>query len=356
MGKLFAFRRRLSKKLIGRHIFLADFMAANQTLHPRWASNPEFSRAVMAQHGRLWRMLGAEGQLDYEARAQASDKVRQDLLQEKLGDIEELMLQHASFKMSSSAWSLSDVQELLRMFSLDVWSQNKVQDLRAEALLPPEPPTEQAQQELGHAEVPLEQREPQVPGWMKAIAKLRQAFGGSVLALITEHEPTFWLFLYARQSPFRLYFLELLVQHGVRYQATQGSFAEVLKACAAEPVWCFQRASTKVSLDYELPLVSAEQVFVLPQVAFHPHNSDSFASWAAFRPLEACVEPEELLGSQDGAHHQSEASCQAQPQQVTRAPAEVPLVGGLCPSRGHRHRLCRCQVVNSSSTAEGICG
>ena len=318
-GQALRLRRRLSKKLIGRHIFLAEFMAANQTLHPRWSTNPDFSRAVLAQHGRVWRLLGAEAQQDYEVRAQASDRLRQDTLQEKLLGIEELIqqsasedekrafLQQASFKVSTAAWSMRDVEDLLLSFASESWSQSKVQDLRAQALLPPEPPTQELQAQLEQAQVPLEHKEPQPPGWMKVIARLRQAFGGAVLALITEEKPTFWLFLCARQSPFCLYFLELLLQDGVRHPGSAGSFAEVLKACAAEPQWSFQRSSTTVSLDYELPQVSAEHVFVLPQVAFHPHNTDSFASWATFLPLEACLEPHDASSRLDVADNKARA-------------------------------------------------
>ena len=54
-------------------------------------------------------------------------------------------------------------------------------------------------------------------GW-KQVAKLREWFAGCVFSLVEGEEATYWLFVYAKQSPFRLYFLELNEQDGVHAQ------------------------------------------------------------------------------------------------------------------------------------------
>ena len=348
-GQAERLRRRLSKRLTGRHVFLADFMAANQTVHPRWSSNPEFSRSVMAQHGRVWRLLGPQTQQEYEVRASASEDLRQDLLQAKLGDIEELVeksarldqskeqSQQASFKLSCCTWSLEEVQELLACFNLEEWSRSKVQSLRAAALAPPEPPSEQVQAQLLEATVVPEERQPAPPGWMKQVAQQRQDFAGAVFSLVSEDSATYWLYLYAKQSPYRLFFLELLLDEGVTADHREASYASVLKACAAEPRWSFQRASTKVSMDFELPPVAAEQVFVLPQVAFHPQTSDSFVSWATFVPLAGVLREPAVHNPQTSPRVQSPPWSKAHSRPAPGTAVEAPPARGIHTERTTEH-------------------
>ena len=97
----------------------------------------------------------------------------------------------------------------------------------------------------------------------------RQRYAGTIFALVVDEEASYWLFWYAKQSPYRLYFLRLSLEDGICKDFEPASFTEAFQACAAEPVWSFQRATTTVTLDYDLPMVAPDMVFVLPQIAFH---------------------------------------------------------------------------------------
>ena len=83
-------------------------------------------------------MLGEETQLQYEARATASEQVRQQGLQDKLEELDELIhksaavdlskaeAHQAAFKLSRCAWSMADIADILTLFASDEWSVRKV--------------------------------------------------------------------------------------------------------------------------------------------------------------------------------------------------------------------------------------
>ena len=91
----------------------------------------------MAQHGRVWRLLGAEAQQDYEARAHANELLRQDLLQTKLVELEQIIhqtaveddqkaqAQQAAFSVSKCHLSPADFEAILEHFTAEHWSHSK---------------------------------------------------------------------------------------------------------------------------------------------------------------------------------------------------------------------------------------
>ena len=298
-------RRRSSKTLMGRHIFLSDFMAANQKVYPRWTSNPEFARSVMEQHSKVWQMLGVDVQQEYELRAKAAQQQRQELLEQKKSDIEKAIEQLADqdlkkqrafqpppFRLSSCRWTPDQLSSLATLMDSALYSQSRVQDLRREALAAPSMPSATTQQQLAEADVTVCPKDPQPLDWMKKVATLRDRFAGRVFALVPdeeESEASYWFFLYARQSPMRLYFMSLEFVDTPLVQPDLSNLQQALRLCADQPSWTFSVSASKMVLDLDLPQVKEEEVYVLPHIALHHQGSADVCSWAQFVPFSRCV-------------------------------------------------------------------
>ena len=222
--KIEKINRRLRARISGRHVFLGHFFAARSALEAS-SSAQDLAQDAMRDHGRWWSALSSETQSHYAARAALENERRTASLREEQQSLlenlrlsndrlaEENLEQLQLLRLSNCVWSEVVSAKFWKFMTEGDFSTRKVDELRAQALEPPAAPpiANQAAMQTMPIHHPCKPSAPS--SWMKALAKARDVLHGCIIAVHqVDVDVSYFMFLYAKESPYLLWFLPLMLQ------------------------------------------------------------------------------------------------------------------------------------------------
>ena len=156
--------------------------------------------------------------------------------------------------------------------------------LRSQALEPPVAPTPAIQATMQTMHIHRQSKPPAPSSWMKAMARARDVLPGCVVALHqVDAEVCFFMFLFAKENPYLLWFLPLIVQSTASLKVVPD---DVRKGdVTPPPLWKFLADPFDIKTHSDLPDVDKEKVFLLPQVGLCQADPLLFQSWLDFMPV-----------------------------------------------------------------------
>jgi hypothetical protein len=210
------------QKLSARHLYFRDVVGLASQWSGRGQELPAlFTRTMMKLHGESWSRAPASVKASYEAmasveRAAAGQALSEDIqhAQDQLA-LAKLRAQEQSgcsrppLMLSACKFSASALENFSALAASEMFSDAKVQQLRAKAsLAPPVPPLFQ-QQQLQQLVVEEDKTPQPKPPWLVAMCRLRDHFADAALVIPSGSGQVFFKFLYATQSPLSAYFAPL---------------------------------------------------------------------------------------------------------------------------------------------------
>ena len=177
----------------------------------------QFAQTIMKLHGESWSRAPAELKAKYEAQASVERSASQQTLSEDIL-YAETQLELARLRaqeqdggrppliLSSCKMSPAGLDNLRTLAASSMFSEAKVQQLRAKAKDAPPPLPLLEQQQLQQVVVEEDKPPQPKPPWLMAVCRLRDHFSDTALAIPTGGGHVFFKFLYATQSPLSAYF------------------------------------------------------------------------------------------------------------------------------------------------------
>ena len=292
--------RRLRTRITGRHIFLGDLYAARSTLESA-SSSQELAEDVMRDHGRWWSALSSDSQSHYAARAALHNNSRAVNLREEQESLlenmrlsndrlaEENLQQMQLLRLSNCVWGEVVLEKFWKFIDEGDFSTRKVDELRTQALEPPAAPS--ASNQAAMQTMPVHRpTKPSAPSsWMKSLAKARDHLHGCIVAIRQlDVDVSYFMFLYAKESPYLLWFLPLTLQTTLVMTDVPDNMRMGDKT--PPPLWEFLADPLDIKTHHDIPDVDKDRVFLLPQVGLSQADPLLYRSWLDFMPVGFVLE------------------------------------------------------------------
>ena len=209
--------RQQPERIRGRQLYLQELMQHGRGLAETWTQ--EQAQAVMQAHGRQYALLTDADRQHYELRARALSAQRRAVLEEELVSLEATVLtsraqasamgEESPHRLSACRFTSESFAQLMDQVLASTRTVRAVKELRKLALAPPEPPSPSFLAQLESSMALTKPGRDPPHSWVKPLAKYFVAFESSILRLYVDDTCSDWKFVYATQSPYAVFAVEV---------------------------------------------------------------------------------------------------------------------------------------------------
>ena len=209
-------------RITGRQLYLAQIMH-KATIREEQRNQKFKRRKIMQLHGAQWKQLSSETQQNYERRARVE---RSAALQRRQGEMDAVQTELLEVAREAKSATADTGSMLLSACRLDHTDLRRLQDLAGQSQRDIAPSKAKAQDAaacplpVSAAEMEELRRNSEIDGTLqedfpemfRVLCRLRDHFSTAVFQVSNEGGMEFYRFLFAMQSPYKAFFLQLQLQ------------------------------------------------------------------------------------------------------------------------------------------------
>lgn len=328
--KAVALKRKRPQVLSGRNVFVREcFAAARSSLTGDEVLSSEKARGLMRSHSAMFNALPDDDKAQYEAKArhekfENAASVNEDLLAiaehqrlQKRRRVEADSEDSHCFRISACRLSAADLGAMAELWVSEAWSKGRSGGLRASAMVAPAAPSAEVRAQLESMEVVLPDHDSRAtPPWCAIVCRHREVFASCIFAFVQNAQETYYLFLYATQSPFTATFMSLNLLDRPLPASDPRSWGTWLDSPLRRPAFEFH-TGRRYAREVDIPFPDGTEMFVIPK-AFFP-AAGQVATYAEPLAFQSFVK-----GLPASAPKASSAAPKARTPEIAKLLAEFP--------------------------------